>query len=62
MTCPECNSPEVIRSRRQSIIDYACSVVGLFPYRCSVCLYRFRHFGNTLSNPHAHAHDHDEAD
>ena len=44
--CPDCNSTEVYRSRRRSIIDYALALLGFYPYRCSVCLKRWRKFGN----------------
>lgn len=51
LTCPECTSTEVYRSRRRSLVDYFLAVFGLYPYRCSVCLKRWRHFGNLKSQP-----------
>jgi hypothetical protein len=42
MICPVCKSPGCRRSRRRSLIDFAASVYGSVPWRCSRCSYRFR--------------------
>ena len=40
--CPACNSEACRRSKRRSLADYAYSVVGMIPWRCSRCEVRFR--------------------
>lgn len=42
MVCPVCKASGCRRSRRRNIADYALSVVGVLPWRCSTCESRFR--------------------
>ena len=39
--CPECGKERVYRSRRRTLEDYFLSLVGLSPYRCHACDYRY---------------------
>ena len=41
MTCPACKSGDCRRSRRKSLLDYAASLIGTVPWRCSRCGTRF---------------------
>ncbi len=41
MICPLCKSRECRRSRRRNLGDYALSLAGVLPWRCSTCQSRF---------------------
>ena len=41
MICPVCKSRDCRRSRRRSLGDYALSLAGVLPWRCSTCQSRF---------------------
>jgi C4-type Zn-finger protein len=41
MVCPVCKSKDARRSRRQYTVDYAFSVIGVYPWRCRKCETRF---------------------
>ena len=39
--CPKCANESVSRSRRRTVSDYLLALVGLRPYRCRECDYRY---------------------
>lgn len=39
--CPQCGKVRVRRSRRQNLNDYILFLMGLYPYRCHECNYRY---------------------
>jgi C4-type Zn-finger protein len=41
MNCPVCKHKDVRRSRRHSAVDYALSLLGIYPWRCFECEARF---------------------
>lgn len=41
MICPLCKGRACRRSRRRHLGDYALSLVGVLPWRCSTCQSRF---------------------
>ncbi|HVN10391.1 MAG TPA: hypothetical protein VMV61_15560 [Patescibacteria group bacterium] len=41
MVCPVCKARACRRSRRRNLRDYALSLVGVLPWRCSTCHTRF---------------------
>jgi hypothetical protein len=41
MICPQCRSGDCYRSRRSGAIDILCTLVGLKPWRCYTCSFRF---------------------
>ncbi len=44
MKCGQCESDSVVRSRRESALDFFLSMFGLVPYRCLTCFRRWRDF------------------
>ena len=42
MICPQCRSADCYRSRRSGLTDLFAATVGLKPWRCHTCDYRFR--------------------
>ncbi len=43
--CPSCKLRKVRRSYLTGPVDWGLSVLGLFPFRCSGCRFRFRGLG-----------------
>ncbi len=41
MICPQCRSSDCYRSRRAGTIDTLSSLIGLKPWRCYTCSFRF---------------------
>lgn len=41
MVCPVCKARDCRRSRRRNLGDFALSLVGVLPWRCSRCQSRF---------------------
>jgi len=41
MICPQCRSADCFRSHRSGITDLLGTLVGLRPWRCDTCDYRF---------------------
>jgi hypothetical protein len=41
MICPQCRSADCFRSRRAGPVDLALSLIGLKPWRCLTCEFRF---------------------
>jgi hypothetical protein len=41
MICPQCRSADCFRSRREGLLDVFCSAIGVKPWRCHTCDFRF---------------------
>ena len=41
LKCPECGSSSVRRSRRANWSDMVRMMIGIYPFRCTTCAYRF---------------------
>jgi putative component of membrane protein insertase Oxa1/YidC/SpoIIIJ protein YidD len=41
MICPQCRSAHCFRSHRRGLIDLAATSIGLRPWRCRTCDFRF---------------------
>ena len=41
MICPQCRSSHCFRSHRRGVFDGAVTAIGLRPWRCRTCDYRF---------------------
>jgi uncharacterized protein with PIN domain len=41
MICPQCRSADCRRSRRAGAADFLGTVIGLKPWRCQTCEFRF---------------------
>jgi len=41
MICKQCHSKEIDRSRRKGLRDRLGMLIGLWPYRCHSCAFRF---------------------
>jgi uncharacterized protein with PIN domain len=41
MICPQCRSADCFRSHRSGLIDFVCTGLGLRPWRCHTCDFRF---------------------
>lgn len=39
--CPACGGARAVRSRRRTTVDHLLSVIGLRPFRCESCRWRF---------------------
>jgi hypothetical protein len=44
--CPSCGMHKVRRSSLAGVFDEALSMVGIFPFRCFGCRYRFHGIGS----------------
>jgi len=44
MFCPSCGSNNCMRSRRRTTKEHLLSWIGILPFRCHDCNYRFRAF------------------
>ena len=44
MTCPACRHPRAWRSRRRNVFERLISLVGVSPFRCERCHFRFFRF------------------
>ncbi len=42
--CPQCGKDYVRRTRRDGLFEQVASVFYLYPFRCQLCMYRFRAF------------------
>ena len=42
--CPRCKKDLVRRSHRRGLVEFLGSLIGLYPYRCDGCDYRFLAF------------------
>jgi len=41
MICPQCRSARCSRSHRSGVIDFFGTLMGMRPWRCRICDYRF---------------------
>jgi DNA-directed RNA polymerase subunit RPC12/RpoP len=41
LRCPDCDSSNVRRSRRQTAYEFAKMAMGVYPFRCLACTHRF---------------------
>ena len=41
LTCPNCGQTFVRRSHRKGPLEYLCSFLLIYPYRCQLCAHRF---------------------
>lgn len=47
MICPQCRSADCFRSHRSGAVDFVATAIGLRPWRCDTCDYRF--FGRRVA-------------
>ena len=57
MTCKRCQSSDIERSRRKTVLDQLKAALGWWPYRCDDCGLRFHARGRSLSSPIPEASD-----
>lgn len=43
-TCPQCGKDYVRRTRREGLFEQIASIFYFYPFRCQLCMYRFRLF------------------
>jgi len=48
LTCPQCETQFVRRSRRRGFVEHVLSFILLFPFRCQLCTRRFLAFSGTI--------------
>lgn len=41
LTCPNCERRFARRSHRKGFLEFLCSLIFIYPYRCQVCAHRF---------------------
>ena len=44
MLCPKCRIDQAHRSHRKGPLEFLASFLGVYPYRCGPCAYRFMRF------------------